>query len=104
MRAACLVASGALCPELQVELLEDRVALVRCIDTGRTEHVDRDALPHGVREGEVVRGGERAVEATERLRAEVRLRLADWARPVPANFQLGEGRGAEPRLTDEEEK
>jgi len=106
MRLALAVSAGLLGAgsPIQVELVEEEVALVRALSDGRTTTVHRRELPAGTREGDVISHGVRDLAATERLRDAVRERLARRAlvpRSEPiAPMSAAAGRG----LTDEEEK
>jgi len=68
---------------VQVELLEDEVAQVVDLDTGRAGSVPRAALPRRAREGDVVVNGAVDPELTSSLAREVRALHERLAVPVP---------------------
>lgn len=57
---------------VQVELVEDEVAQVVLLDTGKAEVVPRGTLPAGAREGDVLVDGKRDAKATAKARRAVR--------------------------------
>ncbi len=64
----------------QVELVEDEVAQVSCLERGLTAIVPRSALPPGAGEGDLVLDGE--VNGSETQRARQRIRELRWGRTL----------------------
>ncbi|MEN9797761.1 MAG: hypothetical protein RL653_1457 [Pseudomonadota bacterium] len=84
---------------LQVDVLEDDVARVVDLDTGRAGTVARGALPVGAREGDVVVNGAVDPVLTEAMAREIRALHARYGVPVPRGLDLA----AEPPLTGDPE-
>lgn len=84
---------------LQVDLLEDEVAQVVDLDTGRAGTVPRTALPLGTREGDVVVNGAVDPVLTDAMAREIRALHARYGVPVPRGLDLS----AEPPLTGDPE-
>lgn len=95
--AACGVDRSA----YQVEKVEDDVAEVVDLDSGRAATVVRWRLPPGVKEGDVVVDGHIDGPLTAELRREVEALHVRYAVPVPAGFSLGDD--PQESLTDGEE-
>jgi hypothetical protein len=91
-------ASGA----VQVELLEDEVALVVPLGGGKAYTVPRATLPPGARGGDVVREGRLDAELGARLAREVAELRARLAVPVPDGLDLDPG--ASESLTGQKER
>ena len=83
---------------LQVELLEDGVAQVVDLDSGRVGTVPRGALPRSAREGDVVVNGAVDPVLTGALAQQVRELRRRLAVPVPPGLSL-----EEPPLTGDPE-
>jgi len=75
---------------VQVELLEDELAQVVDLDTGKAGTVPRAALPRAAREGDVVVNGAVDPELTGALAREVRELHLRLAVPVPPGLNLDE--------------
>ena len=84
---------------LQVELLEEEVAQVVDLDTGRAGVVPRAALPGSAREGDVVVNGAVDPALTEAMAREIRALHSRYGVPVPAGLDLSR----EPPLTGDPE-
>jgi hypothetical protein len=69
---AALAGCGLDAGPLQVELLEDDVAQVVHLDSGRAELIARSRLPAGIREGDVLVDGKKCSPCADELRARVR--------------------------------
>ncbi|MFL5322529.1 MAG: DUF3006 domain-containing protein [Myxococcaceae bacterium] len=84
---------------VQVELLEDEVAKVVDLDSGRESEIPRKLLPRGVNEGDVVVDGRIDRALTAELRRQVEEIHARLAVPVPRGLDLSADdstRGDEP--------
>ena len=72
----------------QVEAVEEHKAQVVELGTQRARVVDRDALPPGAREGDMVVDGRLDPELRARLAREVAEQRARLVVPVPREFDL----------------
>jgi len=72
----------------QVEVVEEHKAQVVEVRTRRAQVVDREALPPGAREGDVVVDGRLDPELRARLAREVAEQRARLVVPVPREFDL----------------
>jgi hypothetical protein len=67
-----MVGCVARAEQVQVELLEDEVAQVVDLSTGKAKVVPRQSLPQGTREGDVITCGKKDVKATTQARTAVK--------------------------------
>lgn len=86
--AMAISACGSSRSAFAVELLEDEVAQVVDLDSGRAVNLRRAQLPRGAREGDVIVDGRIDKALSAELRREVEALHQRYAVPLPAGFSL----------------
>lgn len=72
MGGLLMVSAVARAERVQVELLEDEVAQVVELESGKAKVVPRESLPKGTCEGDIVVDGKKDVKATAEARTAVK--------------------------------